>query len=743
MAKKSTTKKVVAENIIPTEKIETKAEVPYFDSDGKLRNTYLFSPAATFYKENGAYTLAPYGSKDYVDFWKQEAERCEHGFELNGIRITGYHYFFLNYYQLETVEDTTADASGKIFTFPRFWKIHYDLFRLIEYCEKKGLHFVLLKTRGCGLSETMASIGARDYTFSRRTPNGFLHKKVFYIASLEDYLLGDGVLAKTWRCLDHLYNNTQRGLKHLRAIDQNLHKKAGIVRKDRSVHQTGGEILGRVLDKADKIRGARGYKVLFEESGAFKNLERIITITRPLVEQGGVVTGTIIAWGTSNEGEAGVEGLKELHSKPSFYNMLKFKNVWKDADPSKVPWDPLDYILPKDSAEQGVGWFIPVYDAMDRFMDKDGNPNRKEAYEFELKKREVQEATDPYKARLYKAEFPFTIEEAFYKKGSNRFNQVKLSRQKVDLEVKKLYNIEGKNVPYETGYLDWEKNAAGKVTGVTWVEDPRGDIQIIEHPEKTDSGVGYKDLYIMGVDSIDQGKTNSMTEKGSELACYIKKRYVPNNYFSKTSNIYVARYVKRSDDERDDYLNVLKLALYYGAKVNIEYSKIGIISYFRNYGYYNLFMQRPQIARAGNKKTTLIGTQATEPLNAHMDGLWAQYIEDHYQNIFFPQLIDASLDYIPENRTKYDDIVAVGLCEIADEELNGVDPMPIDNDYIDLELFGYYQDEEGHTQWGVIPKQNKDLIMPSRKPSIKWIDASGDHVKLYDEFDQEINPFKD
>ena len=74
---------------------------------------------------------------------------------------------------------------------------------------------------------------------------------------------------------------------------------------------------------------------------------------------------------------------------------------------------------------------------------------------------------------------------------------------------------------------------------------------------------------------------STSTKNRSALACLINKRIVGGQYFSQTSNLYVAKYIGRSDDVRDDYEAVLKLSLYYNAKMNVEYTKIGIVSYFK------------------------------------------------------------------------------------------------------------------------------------------------------------------
>ena len=68
-----------------------------------LVNTQYFSEAANYKRKHGVYISAPYGSKDYSDFWKEQDRRCLEGYTVAGDRITGYHYWFLNFKQLERV----------------------------------------------------------------------------------------------------------------------------------------------------------------------------------------------------------------------------------------------------------------------------------------------------------------------------------------------------------------------------------------------------------------------------------------------------------------------------------------------------------------------------------------------------------------------------------------------------------------------------------------------------------------
>jgi hypothetical protein len=71
-----------------------------------------------------------------------------------------------------------------------------------------------------------------------------------------------------------------------------------------------------------------------------------------------------------------------------------------------------------------------------------------------------------------------------------------------------------------------------------------------ELPDKEPDGSISNNLYVSGVDSIDQGQ-DSLVKDGSKLACAIKKRF-SNNMFSEPAT-YTFAFITRSDDVRWDY----------------------------------------------------------------------------------------------------------------------------------------------------------------------------------------------
>lgn len=83
-----------------------------------------FREAGITYENTGAFCEYPKDSKPYIDFWNEQKRRCVEGYTVNGYRITGDHYFFLNFYRLPV----TKEKDGMTFVeegFPVFTTEHY------------------------------------------------------------------------------------------------------------------------------------------------------------------------------------------------------------------------------------------------------------------------------------------------------------------------------------------------------------------------------------------------------------------------------------------------------------------------------------------------------------------------------------------------------------------------------------------------------------------------------------------
>ena len=136
---------------------------PYIPLIEKFECSNEFSYLAEFYKNNESYTLIPPGTYEYKLFWKDVKDKCINGFtNSKGIRITGHHFFYLNFCRIQAKDDL---IKKKVEMFPRFIDLDFEYFHMIEFCEKNEKCLTAVKGRRQGWSYKAAAICAWEFTF--------------------------------------------------------------------------------------------------------------------------------------------------------------------------------------------------------------------------------------------------------------------------------------------------------------------------------------------------------------------------------------------------------------------------------------------------------------------------------------------------------------------------------------------------------------------------------------------------
>lgn len=555
---------------LPIKLIETEKKVRGDFNKDLLLNSFFehtehFSPAAKTKLETGQYCNEPYNSKKYNIFWGQEKERCQYGYKnpITGVDIPGMMYFFLNYKQLQIVEDPTKKVSKRITSFPRFWPIHYFFFREYLKAREHGFNMAVLKPRGTGWSELMSAIGTYYYTFQTEDP-------VFFFAATEAYLNKSGLITKAWDNINFLYAETQRAFKHLRQEkDQDLHKRASYWNAKGVEVKTGGEIIGRVIDNPNKVRGARGH-VFFEEGGSFARLVEAWMTCWALVTQGGVSFANMMAWGTGGEQGPGIQGLEDIFTNPEPYNCLPFDNCWEES-PSL----------------RDHGFFFPTWALMDRFMDKWGNTDYNKAIEYHNRERELKLKKSPHLYDKFIAEYPFTPSEALMRLQGNDFPVAHLQKQ-----LRRIDNSQDIQGILKRGTLDIDD---GKVKFIlkpnikpidryphNTEEGVEGCVTIYESPLKDQLDQVPANLYTIVADCFYMD-TDQATDWESLGTFYVYKR--KNTLFPTEDDILVAWYAGRPKKANDFYRLIFLAARYYNAMVQTEIKGGGqnLLDYARNH----------------------------------------------------------------------------------------------------------------------------------------------------------------
>lgn len=631
-----------------------------------------FNELAQIYDRTGSYTEYPADSKPYNDFWREQYKRCTEGYTVGKYRITGDHYFFLNFYRMEVISEGARGGAGRNEKFPTFLAKQYEFFHYVEMAERLHKDVAILKTRGIGLSEIVACLAVRPYITNR----GY---RSLLTCAAEGKLTP--LKTKCWKQLNWLDMNTNGGMRHLRQKVNNADtKRASQVTPDGVEYGWMSEIDSVIADTSDKIRGDRVDRLIYEEAGSNKYLTKSWIQGNALVELGGYHFGTRIALGTGGDDMA-LEGLSNIFAKPEGYNVLPYKNY--DTE---------------DRKPQLTAFFIPAhkFSLREEFLDTRGvtqSEEFKKFYEEERKKLSGKDLLD------YCAEHCFIPNEALYKQGENIFDSIAIADRLTQIRIFKA----GLKPEYVS--LLWDRSGdTPDLTKVKVINNPNSKIAIYERPLRDEDGLVLKNLYVAGIDSIDQGSGDSSTSTDVSDFCIVIKKRIYGLQEAK----YVAIYKDRPRDIREAYDVAMKLLVWYNCKALLEHTKISIVTYFKEKKKDSLFMKRPASTLGDMKRgnSQMIGVPATEAIIKHGLELINNFVNDYCYSIDIDEMLEQLLKYSWENKRKFDIIASMEMAEIADEELMNIRPAAQDKLAKEWENIGWFTNEKGYKEYGVIPQKN-------------------------------------
>lgn len=120
---------------------------PISETEGLDFDPAPFREVGQVFERTGKYTAYEKGTKPFVDFWHEQIKRCVEGYTVGKYRVTGDHYFFLNFYRMGIVDDKKKAGAGSEESFPFFTVEQYKYFHYMEMCEFLKKDVVALKSR--------------------------------------------------------------------------------------------------------------------------------------------------------------------------------------------------------------------------------------------------------------------------------------------------------------------------------------------------------------------------------------------------------------------------------------------------------------------------------------------------------------------------------------------------------------------------------------------------------------------
>jgi hypothetical protein len=626
--------------------------------DGIWINIEVFREEARKFQKYGTYCLDPWGSPDWFSYWQEQRNRIIYGYTSGGVKITGDHYFYLNFCPILKVEDTTLKKSSKVTDFPDFWDGDYNYFwareiafngivdglgvqtEFVETCRfhaqtmpeaeahKKaleklftdlqlevkievdylngGYNLIVGKSRRKGYSYKNAAIAVKNY---------LCYPKALTIfgAYEKRFLFPKGIFTMATNYLNFINANTA-WVYPKDVVDKMDHVKASTIEYRNGVKvETGflSEVMALTFkDNADAARGKDARDVIFEESGAFGSpglLKAAYKATEDCVMAGDIKTGMITVFGTSGDMEGGTADYSEMHSNPLRFGMLPFQNIWDE-----------------DSEDMKCGFFHPINWNMEGYYDAQGNSDREGAKQVELANRKLLLDNGATSADIQQRmqEKPLGPFEAFGMVSTNNFPVLELKRQLEIVKAKNLHMIMGTPVKlfydYESKKVKAEPILDGSAN-VIYRQKPdntslEGCPVIYEYPAE----VPQRNAYKIGYDPYRQAQGTSLA------AVYVYKSVIIGE---RTKRIIVAEYVGRPG-EADDVNYICRLfAELYNTTIMHENEVTHVKDYFRRRKQLHYLAYQPDEVIKKNVKNSKVNRLYGCHMNDQLKDAGEKYIK--------------------------------------------------------------------------------------------------------------------
>lgn len=644
------------------------------------------------------------------DWYNEMLHYCKVGYEHKGNRITGDYFWFLNFYRInlnyKRKDGTVFDEIGS----PLYCQTDDWLFKQIEEAhqdEENRKKILLVTGRGMGKTHVTTSIGLK----------GFYTKPNFtgVISSSTDKLVAPTY--KVFRDTIELINAAHPSLAiSLLGGGNSTSLQIGEIITDEgeSEKKKSKNIRGFIekIIYGNSIDPTRGRRLDFqhlEEVGAWNQpgvatLKDCLTASEGTFGVGDYSKCRVFMTGTGGSVTSGA--LKELFYDPDKFNIFV----------------PREY-------EKRKAIFLPSQVKWGGTYEETGVPDVEKALSRILKIRDTK-LGDVGDYLKHCSEYPIKEEEVFRLSGTNSFPQ--------DLIAKAIQNITEFKTSVKPKRGKFFRNKQSDLSqGIVFEESQEGPVWIYEEPEKnynvlTGEKTDFSNLYIAGYDGIDQGTSDSSSKGGSKLSLVIKKGMNPNLKLGSTVNKYVCKINYRPQEVEDAYEQSMLALIYYNAKVNIEYSKINIVAYFKKNGQHWRFIKRPKLTVSDGlqeKDTNLIGTIANETNWGYGIGFIKQYVKENWDQLDDLEMCEQLKDFTYENKTDFDIISAMCWCEIAYSE---VIIKPMTENTGEVINIGYYTDPTtGQKKYGQKPTSFSMGITPTSLSNIKYIDLQKNRA-VYD-----------
>jgi hypothetical protein len=585
------------------------------NKEGIFINTQCFREEANSFLKNNYYCPDPIGSSSWFDYWSEQERRCTEGYSVGGVKITGHHYFYLNFRQIflttnkvdtDLLQVVKRRKGNKKIIFPDFWDGDYNYFWALDIarngCTEEelqalqlhvrinplyltgGYHMIVGKARRKGYSYKNSSICANIY-------NTVPDSLTIIGAYLANFLYPKGTMGMTSEVLDFLNKNTGWA-KAREFVNVQDHKKASYRESINGMPVEKG-YLSQIMaitfkDKPDAARGKDAQLFLFEEAGKFNNLEASFNATKDTTEDGVFTTGQIIIFGTGGDMEGGTVDFANMFTNPLAYDLMPFENIWDEK------------------AERTMcGFFHPDYLNLVGFYDENGNSDIESAKIYENNKREVirRNASSNRNLQQRMQEHANRPSEAFLNVSVNEFPVTELTNRLNTIKREKLHLKNG-----TPGILSKTDNKVYFTPDLENKLEPIWEYSIAKNADITGCVIIYEapipnaefGLYKIGHDPYRHDKAENSTSLG---ATYVYKTRMQGSF---SRDIIVASYIGRPNTSDDYNRTLMYLAEFYNAQIGYENEVTEVKSYFQKKKRLDLLAAQPDRVISNNIKNSKV-----------------------------------------------------------------------------------------------------------------------------------------
>lgn len=559
---------------------------PYVPKVEWFENSHEFSYLAQAFEDScsapgrndGTYTSLLPGTYEYRVFWEEVRDLCLNGFtNSKGIRITGNHFFYLNFCRINAVDDKLGKKTEM---FPRFIDLDYDYFHMIEYCENNQKSLLAVKGRRQGWSYKAAALCAWEFTFFPSS-NSIIGA---FLKSFSQETMRMAIDDLNW-LNSHTEFRKQRNPDLADNIMARYQADIGGVKVWKGYKSSVRAISFK--DNPTAAVGKSASKLILDEGGVFPNITETYSYTEPLIKAGSRYSGVAVIFGSSGNMDTGSKYFYDMFVNPRKHNMLEF------VDPENSQ-KTTAYFSTAARGREGMcmnplsKWFNQP------MIDGDGNSNEEAAADdIAFLRYNAKGGLDPRALHGQITQFPLTWREAFLRDKGAIFASPEMLEWLAELETTpSLRNqTETGELIFKDGKVEFQPSDKAYITSFPTVkeEDNNGCVAIWERPETVNGEVPYA-LYVAGCDPYDQDKSGS----GSLGSFFIYKRFLKAG---STHDIIVAEYTGRPQFADQFYENCRRLCMYYNCKVLYENQLKGLKGYFEQKNSLHHLWEQPQIIR--------------------------------------------------------------------------------------------------------------------------------------------------